>query len=65
MKQQAPVLTGDARTDRALMTLARLLYEIAASVPSTTTATRGPPVGNTGKDAYVPPEEARTPDAAE
>ncbi len=64
MKQQVPLLTGDARTDRALMTLARLLYEIAASIPSATTATRGPPVGNTGKDTHAPAEEARTPDAA-
>ncbi len=28
-----PVLTGDRRTDRALLTLARLLGEIAASTP--------------------------------
>ncbi len=33
-----PVLTGDPRTDRALLTLARLLGEIAANTPTSENA---------------------------
>lgn len=40
-----PILTGDPRTDRALLTLARLLAEIAE-----TTRTNSPPPTPTNQD---------------
>ncbi len=52
MTQSAPVLTGDPRTDRAFLTLARLLVEIAAN-PS------APDRGVARAAPTVPPPTAR------
>ncbi len=61
-----PVLTGDRRTDRALVALARLLAEIAASAPGEAAAedrtpaadaaggTREAPAGSPGSRSASP-----------
>ncbi len=52
-----PVLTGDRRTDRALVALARLLAEIAASAPGEAAAEdRTPAADEAGGTREAPAE---------
>ena len=54
----APVLTGDPRTDRALVSLARLLLEIAAGVPAADSARAGAPAAAPREDGCRPEGDA-------
>lgn len=66
---QPPNLTGNARTDRALVTLARLLAEIADGRGGSTTSPDGMPAQLRGEQplardassgACAPPEDVTT-----
>ena len=56
-----PVLSGDRRTDHALVALARLLAEIAATAPDPAVGMPVPPPVEDGRLVASPQEERRAP----